>query len=104
MVGTFPRRWFVLLWRDLAPDLSGPVKDRNGIESLLVGSSAPKDYHLIGGGVVVDGAVRAVGWTLSSGSNFLPSAFGSVVAPEVIHVVGVYIILSVPAYPPKKIT
>ena len=64
---------------------------------MLVGTSPSEYYHLIGAGVVGEGAVGAVGGTGAGGVNLGPDLLGGMVGPEVVHVVGVWVRGEVPA-------
>ena len=89
MISSFPGGCFVFFRNNLSPLLGGPVEHRDSVESLLVGSSTSKNYNLIGLRVVVKSAVGSMRRTFSMSVNLIPSFVGSVICPEVIHIVGV---------------
>jgi hypothetical protein len=102
MISSFPRSRLILLGIDLYPFFGIPVENIDGIEALFVGSSSSEDDNLIVLRIIVHGAIRALGWFISSGMNFLPLHSYRIVSPQIIHVIRIYIKLEVPAYPPKK--
>jgi hypothetical protein len=72
MVGPFPRSSLVFLGVDLNPLLGAPIENIDGVESLFVGSSSSEDDDLVVQGIVVHGAVGAVGGLVAGGLDFLP--------------------------------
>ena len=89
MISSFPGRCFVFFRGNLSPLFGGPVEHRDSVESLLVGSSTSKNNNLIGLRVVVKSAVGSMRRTFSVSVDLCPSFFGSMISPEVIHIVGV---------------
>jgi hypothetical protein len=89
VVGSLPRSRFIFFWGYFYPFLGFPVEHVDGIESLLVGSSASEDDYLLIDSIVVHGAVGAVGRDVSGGGDLFPFLVECVVGPDVVHIIGV---------------
>ena len=101
MICPFPGCRLVGLRLNLDPLLGLPIEYADGIEPLLVRSASAKDDDSIIISIVAHGAVGAMGGDIACGVYFLPLHGDGVEGPQVVHVVGVWVIDDVPAYPPK---
>lgn len=91
MVGTFPRRRFVGFWHDFHPLLGVPVEHVEGIEPALIRASSSEDDDALVDCVVAHGAIGAIRGYVSR-CGYLPPFHGDgIEAPNVVHVVGVWV-------------
>lgn len=102
MVCSFPRRFFVLEGHVFSPFLGLPVETTNRIETFFIGSPSSYENQRVVFLVVVEGAIRPLRGDDSCGFLFFPEHGGGVEGPEIVHVVGIWVMYLVPAYPPKK--
>ena len=87
MVSSLPGCSLIFFRCDLSPYFSAPVKHTDRVKTLLVRPPSSKNYNFVGDRIIVDGAVGPVGRFLTGGVDFLPTSFGGVVSPEVVHVI-----------------
>lgn len=102
MVGTLPRCRLIASGSKFCPYFGCPVEDADSVKSLFVGSTSTEDHNRVGCWVKAEGTVWPVRRFGASGGYFSPNALGGMIGPEVVHVIRVWMIDDVPAYPPKK--
>lgn len=86
MISSLPRRGLVLFGRDLRPLLRHPVQDINGVKSLLIWSTTPKNNDPIILRVITHRTIGSLGGCLACGFDFRPFHGGGVEGPHIIHI------------------
>jgi len=86
MVGSLPGSIFVLFGDNLDPLLGRPVENTDGVEPLLVGSSAAKYDNLLVFHIIVHGAVGPLSGNIAFSWDFSPLHGDRVEGPEIIHI------------------
>jgi hypothetical protein len=93
MISTFPWTYLKVNGFDSLPFFGGPVKGVDRIEAFLSLSSTGKEYKSIVLFIVVESSIGSGFGNVSSGFFVLPFEGQSAENPDIVHIVGIYVIV-----------